>query len=169
MHPESALAELGRYLLGSGYRFVTPTPATHQRVLARRALKSCPKAEADFASRVCAFRLAPLRLGRRSVRSLGVSYRFDRRSVLRFYRDLYAELSKGMPIILREMNDEERNGIHFGASDIAPTPGRDSFQTMRRGCSSGAGSKLSPSVSTTTFRFFLRRARDCRVGSSGRR
>lgn len=32
---ELALVELGRALIASGYRFVTPTPATHARVLAR--------------------------------------------------------------------------------------------------------------------------------------
>jgi methylase of polypeptide subunit release factors len=33
--PDQALLDLGRYLRASGYRHVTPTPATHARVLAR--------------------------------------------------------------------------------------------------------------------------------------
>lgn len=35
-HECSALIDLGRALRGSGYRFVTPTPETHRRVVARR-------------------------------------------------------------------------------------------------------------------------------------
>ena len=34
---DRALRELGEWLISQGYRFVTPTPATHQRVNARRA------------------------------------------------------------------------------------------------------------------------------------
>lgn len=34
-HEDQALIELGKLLRASGYRFVTPTPATHQRVVAR--------------------------------------------------------------------------------------------------------------------------------------
>jgi len=35
MPPDTALLELGRSLQREGYRFITPTPATHQRVLQR--------------------------------------------------------------------------------------------------------------------------------------